>query len=53
MTKIFAQFDVSPAPPKLIPVRAAFCESNQISKQNTSATHFFPYNLATCCNSVL
>ena len=33
------------APPNLSPLRAAFCESDQISKQNSLATHFYTYNL--------
>jgi hypothetical protein len=31
--------------PNLRPLRAAFRKSDQISKQNTSATHFYTYNL--------
>ena len=38
-------FILSRAPPNLSSLRAAFCESDQISKQNTLATHFYTYNL--------
>jgi hypothetical protein len=31
--------------PNLRPLRAAFRKSDQISKQNTLATHFYTYNL--------
>ena len=31
--------------PNLSPLRAAFCESGQISKHNTFAAHFKTYNL--------